>query len=415
MKVGMLIVATEILEGKINDLNGRYLSEFLRPFHLAVETSVTVRDIEQDIHSALDHLLKHCDLIVTSGGLGPTKDDLTKDSLGTYLGRRCAFSETANTVALENYRRFDRDYPGKEHVYSQMPEDFLPLSNSMGMAPGLFVQHIDKHLICAPGVPREFKAILNDHLAPWIKKHYLPNEFTENVVARTRGVPEEKIFGEVDSGLWQCLSTFGDVSSLPNPLGVDIGVKVKAESDRELKEKIASLLAVFSASPISSSIWHTGFEKLEEIIVKMANQHNITYGFAESCTGGLCSHKMTAVPGSSQTFLGSIISYDTQVKINSLKVDPSIIEKHGVVSTQTAEAMAEGLAKGLGLEVAISTTGIAGPTGGSEKDPVGTVCIGIYSKGRSKSQRHNFKGDREGLKERFAQAALFALFEELRS
>lgn len=413
MKIGLLIIASEILEGKILDLNGRFLSDFLKDHQLELHSSLTVRDIEEEIHRGLKFLLDQCDVIVTSGGLGPTKDDLTKDAIGRFLGRQSGFSPQSDQVSRENYDRLGRTYPGKEHVYSHLPQGFVALSNSAGFAPGLFCEYFGKHIICAPGVPREFKAILQDHLGPYLLKNHSIGLFMENFIVRTRRVPEEKIFGEVDPTLWEKLEHFGDVSSLPVMMGVNIGVKIRAQTLQELDLRKSELRKIFEASPVKSSIWHYGTEKLEEVIIALANKKNLSFGFAESCTGGLCSHRVTGVPGSSMSFLGSVVSYDTSVKKSILEVARETVETYGVISTQTAEAMAQGLARKLGADIAVSTTGIAGPTGGSAENPVGTVCIGVYSKKGCVSFRYQLKGDRELLKERFAEAALMNLYDVL--
>ncbi|HXH76733.1 MAG TPA: nicotinamide-nucleotide amidohydrolase family protein [Bacteriovoracaceae bacterium] len=413
MKVGLLIIATEILEGKILDLNGKFLSDFLALEQLELHSSLTVRDNEVEIHRGLDFLLKTCDVIVTSGGLGPTKDDLTKEALTTYLGRTNAYSKEAHSVAEENYQRLGRSFPGDEHVYCFLPMGFVALSNSTGFAPGLFCEHLGKFIISAPGVPREFRSILNDHLKPWIQENYNPDLLMENVIIRTKKVPEEKIFGELDPSLWDKLTAIGDVSSLPALMGVDIGVKIKAHTKKELDQKKASVMKIIDDSPVKFSVWHYGPEKLEEIIVALANKKNITYGFAESCTGGFCSHRITGIPGSSKTFLGSVVSYDPEVKKNTLKVNQSTMETHGIVSKETAMEMAIGLTKEIGVNLAVSTTGVAGPSGGSPEIPVGTVCIALVGPGISTVTTYNFTGNREVLKERFTQAALLTLLEGL--
>jgi nicotinamide-nucleotide amidase len=414
MKIGLLIIATEILEGKITDLNTRFLALFLKKHHLELLSSLTVRDDRDEIKKALGLLLDSCDLVITSGGLGPTKDDLTKEVLGQFLNQKSVFSEVAHKVAEENYKKYDRSYPGRDHVYSSLPLGVRPLSNSTGLAPGLFTEIQGKSILCAPGVPREFKSMLEDHIAPWLKKNHQVQALFENMVFRTKRVPEEKIFGELDSQLWDKLSEFGEVSSLPGMMGVDIGIKIKAQNEEELLDKKSRILSVMESSPIKPHIWHRGEERLEEVIVKLANQKQLTFGFAESCTGGLCSHRVTNISGSSHSFLGSVISYDNSVKKRSLEVSQELINLKGVVSVEVAEAMAQGLVARLNTDIGVSTTGIAGPNGGTSELPIGTVCLAVhYKDGKSNSYKLRFFGDRETLKERFAQAALMLLLEAL--
>jgi nicotinamide-nucleotide amidase len=413
MKIGLLVIGSEVLGGKISDANTKLLADFLKKNHLELKLSMVVRDEEKAIHQALRVLLDECDLLITSGGLGPTRDDLTKVTLASYLGRTISYSPEAEQVATKNYQKFEKTFPGKEHGYAYLPQGFIPLTNSSGYAPGFFAEHLGKFIFCAPGVPKEFKSMLDDHLIQLIFSKLDHAHFIETVLVRTKRVPEEKIFGEVDPGLWEKLSQFGEVSSLPVLFGVDIGVKLTAASQEELNEKKNKVLAIFHSSPIKESIWHVGPESLEELIIEMANRKKITFGFAESCTGGLCSHRVTGVSGSGNSFFGSIISYDEKVKMNLLSVKPETLQQHGAVSEETALEMALGLAQSLKVDVAISITGLAGPSGGTPEKPVGTVCIAYSNRGKTSAAKYRFFGDREQLKNRFAQAALHTLLEEL--
>jgi nicotinamide-nucleotide amidase len=414
MKIGLLIIGNEILEGKITDANTRQLSLFLKNHNLELQTSLTVKDQEHLIHQGLSILFNQCDVIITSGGLGPTKDDLTKEAIASFLGRSIAFSELSLEVATKNYLRFNRPAPHKDHGYCFLPQGFRPLENSTGFAPGLFTEHEGKFLLCGPGVPWEFKSLLEDHFIDLVQSRFPSSrEVIESLNFRTKGIPEEKIFKEIDPTLWDKLSSYGVVSSLPQVMSVDIGVKLMASNPQEMEIKKQKIIEIITKSPVSKSLWQIGNLSLEETIVKFANKKNITFSFAESATGGLCSHRITNVPGSSQTFLGSIVSYAEVIKENILEVKSSTIQSHGVVSQATAEEMSSGLGKKFHSDISISITGIAGPGGGSPEKPVGTVCIGVTTKDKTQSHLLHMPGDREQLKVRFSQAALFYLLEEL--
>jgi len=345
MKISLLIIATEILEGKIQDRNGLFLSSFLKEHHLELKSSLVVRDDLNEITSSIEKLFAENDVLIISGGLGPTKDDLTKVALAEFLKEDIVFSSLSHEVAEENYSRFNRPYPGKEHPYSSLPKSCKALSNSTGFAPGILFEDSQKIILCAPGVPREFESMMNEHLSSWLEKKNHSTLLMENLVFRTKKIPEEKIFNEVAPTLWDDLAKFGDVSSLPVLMGVDIGVKIKAQSQDELVQKKLSVKKIFANSPISNAIWSEDYSSLEEKIVALANEKNISFSFAESCTGGLCSHRITNVSGSSQTFLGSVVSYHETVKTNILHVSTDTIQKFGVVSLETAEEMARGVAQ----------------------------------------------------------------------
>ena len=256
--------------------------------------------------------------------------------------------------------------------------------------------------------------MMADHLLNFIEKKRDKTFVLGNVTIRTKKIPEEKIFKEVDPLLWEKLEKYGEISSLPNLMGVDIGVKIKSRNQDEMAKNVAAVMKIIEESPIKQSVWHFGPESLEEKIVVLANQKKIRFGFAESATGGLCSHRITNISGSSQCFLGSVICYDEKVKQHVLGVSAGTLEKCTAVSNQCAKEMADGLKKNFSLDIAISITGFAGPGGGNDKYPVGSVCIGkSVQKGDTSAEFFNFKGDREILKQRFSQAALHVLLEEL--
>lgn len=413
MKIGYLVIGSEVLDGKISDTNTKLLADFLKTYHLEIHQSMVARDERSAILEALKVLFDKCDLVVTSGGLGPTKDDITKDTLAEFFGSKISYSEKAHQVADANYKRFDRPFPGKDHGYSYLPEKFVPLNNSTGFAPGFFSEQKGKFLFSAPGVPREFKSMLEEHLIRLVSSKLDQSVVLGTVIIRTKKVPEEKIFGEVDPTLWDKLEQYGEVSSLPILMGVDIGVKIKANNNTELSEKISAIKAIIEASPIKPAVWNYGPESLEERIVTIANQKKIRFGFAESATGGLCSSRITNISGSSQCFMGSIVCYDEKVKEHILGVSAKTLEECSAVSIKCAEEMAQGLKEKFSVDIAISITGFAGPGGGNDKFPVGSVCIGKAKSGQVSAESFFFKGDREILKQRFSQAALHALLGEL--
>lgn len=414
MQIGFLIIASEVLDGKITDANTKLLADFLKIHHLEIQRAMIARDEKKSIQDALTSLFSTCDLVVTSGGLGPTKDDITKETIAEILGREMLYSEQAHKVSIENYRKFNREFPGKEHGYCFLPEGFTALNNDTGFAPGFCTTHQDKFLFCVPGVPRELKSMVDEHLMTFISSKLKRDGVLGSVIIRTKKVPEEKIFAQIDPMLWDKLEKFGEVSSLPVLMGVDIGVKIKAKDNDEMASKTSAVMRIIAESPIKDHVWHFGPESIEEKIVTLANQKKIKFGFAESATGGLCSHRITNISGSSQCFMGSVVCYDEKVKQHVLGVSARTLKECTAVSIKCAEEMAEGLKNNFSLDIAISITGFAGPGGGNDKFPVGSVCIGKSVQKKSPSaEDFQFKGDREILKQRFSQAALYVLLEEL--
>lgn len=414
MKIGFLIIGSEVLNGIVNDLNLKILADFLNSHNLEIHETLICRDHASSIKNDFDRLIKNNDLVITTGGLGPTLDDITKRTLADHFAAKVIYSDKAYQVAIKNYERMGRAVPTKEHEYAQFPENFIPLNNNAGNAPGIYIAEDGKFVLCAPGVPREFKAILEEHFLNLFQNQVNKADFQEIIFIRTKGIPEEKIFYELDLSLWEKLEEIGVVSSLPVMIGVNIGVKITGRNHQEIIQKTKRINEVVHSSPLKQYVWNIGFQKLEEKILEITNSRGIKFGFAESATGGLCSSRITNISGSSASFMGGIVCYDENVKEHILGVSRKTLDTYSAVSLECAEEMAAGLLKKLNLDLAISITGYAGPNGGSDKFPVGSVCIGWAKKGSPpKSQSLHFRGDRIRLKEIFSEAALFTLLREL--
>lgn len=414
MKVGLLVIGTEVLKGLVTDANTRWLAEHLKSLNLELKKVITVGDGEEEISKGLAELYLECAFVFTSGGLGPTLDDITKVSVAKFFNVAITESAEAKIIALKNYQQFGRELPDG-HTYTTLPEGFVPLWNPSGMAPGFYLQQSDKFFLAGPGVPREFQAIVREHFKTLVTPFLVDKNHYETLTFRTKRIPEEKIFSEMTPTLWQDLERFGSVSSLPQVMSVDVCSHLKASSFEELQEKKKEVIRLVTSSALKDYIWEVGTRTMEEIILELSIKNKFHFGFAESCTGGLCSHRMTNISGVSEAFWGSVVCYDNSIKENILGVKKETLRDFGAVSTETAEEMATGLREKLKLDIAVSITGIAGPGGGSEDKPVGTVCLGIADKNGVSTQRLVLFGDREQLKIRFSQAALMLLLEKLQS
>lgn len=415
MKLGLLIVGTEVLKGLVADANTFWLAGHLKSLNLELSKTITVGDGEAEIIKGLQELYEQCDFVFTSGGLGPTLDDITKTSIARFFNLEVKHSAEARLVAEKNYKQFNRELVNG-HIYETLPVGFSPLWNPSGFAPAFYYQTAkNKFVLSAPGVPKEFKSIITEHFNKLISPYLTNKEFAETITFRTKRIPEEKIFSELCPTLWQDLEAFGNVSSLPQLMSVDVCVHLKTKSSEALEEKKKKVVQLVTTSALQSYIWEIGTRSLEEVITAFAKKKNIHFGFAESCTGGLCSHRMTNIAGVSEVFWGSVVCYDNSVKENILDVKKQTLQEFGAVSEQTAAEMAIGLKTKLNLDIAVAITGIAGPGGGSEEKPVGTVCLGLADKSGVSTYKLVLFGDREQLKNRFAQAALMILLEKLQS
>lgn len=411
MNIKLILIGNELLNGKIKDLNTHTLAKFCRKHHLTLAKVEIVPDDEDSLRHAISNESKHFDIILTSGGLGPTLDDKTKNILATTFNKEIVFNQQAQDIALSHYQRTNREFNADKIKYGHIPTDFQALYNPTGYAPGLFYSLGDDKFIAAlPGVPSEFESMLNESIKPHIKTS---NFLRKQITIKTQKVPEAVIFHKLCPELWNELERFGEVSSLPHYGGVDIGVIIESQSQSELEKKEKEILSLIHNSAVKEHIWHIGPQSIEEVIIDSAKKKGLTFAFAESCTGGLLSHRITNIAGSSAVLLGGVVSYANEVKEKTLHVQHSTLSTTGAVSIETAKEMAQGLLKVTGADITISTTGIAGPGGGSEEKPVGCVCIGWATKDQSNATKYQFKGNREDLKMRFSQYALFELLNKI--
>ncbi len=408
MKISLLIIGDEILNGRTIDINTKWLGQFLEQLGLRLSTVKIIADNQQTILNGINDLANSHDIIITSGGIGPTKDDLTKNCLALYLNESLEDSEKAKIITENNYLRVNRQWNKSFNNYSLIPPSVTPINNPIGLAPGLLYQNDSKTIFCAPGVPSEFSKIIEQEFSPYILQHkkYVSKNISK-ITFRTCKIPEEVIFSTIPK-LWEDLSSFGKVSSLPNIAGVDVILTLDNIDSEQVLQEIKSLDSI---KKLLEYTWQIGNKTLPEFIVLEAIKKNITFSIAESCTGGLISSRLTDIPNSSQVFLGSTINYSNQSKVELIGVLPQTISSFGAVSQETAQEMANGVLNKFNSDISISTTGIAGPSGGSLDKPVGTLVIGSSTKKETKSFIIKTVGNRVRLKEKFSEYALFQLLD----
>ena len=417
-KTALIVIGDEILNGRTRDINAHWLSTFLFVEAYDLKTVHFIKDHEESIKKTLDYVFnqEQCQLVITSGGLGPTIDDKTKNVLAQYFQMNIVEHQKAKEIVINNYERFGRSWTPELNHYHFFPEKMTALNNPVGLAPGLFWQNGQGQIIaCAPGVPREFQEMVKLEIIPkanhLLKKSQLKNF---QVVIKTQGIPEEKIFNELCPTLWQELEAFGKVSSLPQTIGIDIVVSLFCD-EKKFEQVQIDIHKIIKQSPLEQYVWQLGDHSLPDLVFKRAQEHKLKMAFAESCTGGLIASKMTNISGASEVFWGSIVCYDNSIKKNVLGVTEKSLQSFGAVSEEVACEMAIGVLKLCQVDIAVAITGIAGPTGGSFEKPVGTVVIATakkisHDKITTQVNRYQFPGDRMRLKERFAEKALHNLY-----
>ncbi|MDD4975059.1 MAG: nicotinamide-nucleotide amidohydrolase family protein [Bacteriovorax sp.] len=411
LKVSMIVIGDEILNGRTADLNGSWLSKYLFIKGLEFKALRFIHDDIDEINHALSASMNESDIVITSGGIGPTIDDKTKNTLANFFQKKIIERIDVADIVTNNYAQFGRSWTPEQNRYHFFPEDFMATNNPRGLAPGIvYFEETKKKLVMAgPGVPREFTEIVEKEFYPLIQK-YFANRFQENyqTVIRTMGVSEEKIFFELCPTLWSDLEKFGKVSSLPQTIGIDIVISYHGNLLEHEKAE-GEIKKIIQNSALANHVWQYGNRAVNEMVLDLAIFKKRTFSFAESCTGGLVASKITDLSGSSSVFMGGFVTYANEAKINLLGVKPSTLENFGAVSIEVATEMAIGALLKFKTDYAISISGIAGPTGGTLDRPVGTVVIGFATKNKSGARKFLFPGDRIRRKERFSEMALLTL------
>jgi len=424
LNIKLLAIGDELLSGRTQDVTTAWLGTFLQQHALKLRQVTIQADQISGLEKEIKESWSNFDITILSGGLGITRDDITKKALAVAFSKAISFNQETLQLVNENYTRMGKTYKyenkGNEledqGLYPHIPEDFTSISNPAGLAPGLLYEKKNKMIVALPGVPHEFQQMFEQHIFPHIKEKFLKdNNFHEYLVFRTRHVPEEKIFTQLCPHLWNQLESIGQVASLPHILGVDIVVSLYAQSQNAIDNLKEKGLTIVNESPLKEYVWQIGNKSLEKWIIDKALEKGLTIGTGESCTGGLISHYLTNIPGSSSVYLGGVVSYAYEVKENVLNVNRDTLRTHGAVSVETVEEMARGVREIIGCDIAIATSGIAGPAGETPDKPVGTVCFGISTKEKTIGFRHQYRGDRLKLKETFRMKALYLLLDAINS
>lgn len=417
MKFNALMIGQELLQGKIQDRNLHFLAQYLHKKGHKLGQVRWVNDIITEIAQAMQELSAQGEVVICSGGLGPTEDDLTKLALAQLLNQPLSFCPRSYEFASLSYQRYNKTI-NQDHPYALMPEGLEFVHNQRGIAPGLILWGHQYKIFCAPGVPFEFQDMIAKQYLPLIeercKNPLEPANCTATLTVRTIGIPEEELFLRRFPGLWEQISSFGDLSSLPEYLGVTLSLNLRASTPKLLAEKFQAAKLFFDQHPMSPAIWAYEEGPLENILYHEMLKASATIAVAESCTGGLIQTKITSVAGSSAIFPGGFVTYTESQKEKTLGITHQFIQAHGVVSEEVAKAMAEAARQLTNSTISLSTTGIAGPSGGDETNPIGSGWIGISTDVSTKAMRFQFRGQRTDIQERFARQALYLALMELR-
>ena len=398
MKAGIFLVGTELLNGATIDTNSIYIAEELNKYGIEIEFKMTVRDVMSEITKALTYAKKNVDLVILTGGLGPTDDDITKEAMAKFLKKKLVVDEKEKQELLKKYKAYKN--PNKTNFKEvEKPEGAVSFKNDVGMAPAVYIDG----MVAFPGFPNELKNMFPKFLKYYVKENNLKSQiYIKDII--TYGIGESVLETTVKD-----LFTEGDI--FYEFLVKDYGTLIRLQTKIENKKNVAKIVKKLY-NRISEFIIGEDDERIENTIYECLNsgEKPLTISTAESCTGGMIASKLIEVPGISTNFIEGIVSYSNEAKIKRLKVKKETLEKYGAVSEEVAREMLAGLKTDIG----ISTTGIAGPDGGTKDKPVGLVYIGIKVKDEVKVFRRELKGDRNKIRQRAMMHALYNLLKILK-
>ncbi|MGV3076224.1 competence/damage-inducible protein A [Clostridium baratii] len=401
MKCEILSVGTEILLGDILNTNSRYLSNELANLGIDVYYHQVVGDNRERILSALNEAFSRSDIIITTGGLGPTKDDMTKELVAEFLGMDMYLHEESLKKIEDYFKKMGRIPVKSNEKQAYFPKEAIILENNNGTAPGAIFEKDGKAIIVLPGPPKEMEPMFNESVRKYLES--LTGYTIVSEVLRVFGVgeseAENKLQDLIDNGKNPTIAPYAKEGE------VTFRITAKGKNEDEARKLIKPLKEeVYNR--LGNLIYNTGDVSIQETVGEMLVNKNMTIGVSESCTGGLVSAKLIEYPGISSVFLEGAVTYSNEAKMRTLNVKKDTLEKFGAVSEETAREMAEGIAKRCGSRIGVSTTGIAGPGGGTEEKPVGLVYIGVYIDGETKVERHVFSGNRTAVRNKASMTAL---------
>ena len=392
MKCTILSIGDELLIGQTLNTNSHWMSQKMNEIGIDVIHHISLSDDEKDIVKCLDNALYTSNVVLITGGLGPTSDDITKDVLNRYFGGKLIFNEAAHQNIEDIYKLRNRDITEEAKQMSFVPDNCIVIQNSLGTAPGMLFRKEEKVIVSMPGVPYEMKAMITNSVIPYLQENFqLPTIIHKSIL--TAGVGET-VLAENLKEFENTKDARIKLAYLPNVGKVRLRLTIKGENKDEL-EAIISQAKNNVVHAISEYIYGFDEDSFEEKIGELLIEKKLTIGTAESCTGGYIAHLITSVSGSSTYFKGSIVSYANEIKEDLLHVKKETLEEFGAVSEQTVSEMLSGALLQLKVDVAIAVSGVAGPNGGTAEKPVGTVFIGIATKDKQYIKKLSFTNNRE--------------------
>ena len=402
MKAEIITVGTEILMGSIVNTNASFLARECAAMGLTSFYQITVGDNEKRLTKLIQEARKRSDILIFSGGLGPTEDDLTKETVAKACGRKLVEDPESRKWIEKLFTGWGRTPTENNWKQALVPEGALVLKNDNGTAPGIILEHEGTHFILLPGPPHELIPLFRDKVKPYLEK--LSGTVFHSAMVKVIGIGESQVEDElkdlIDAQTNPTIATYAKPG--------EVGIRVTASADTEKKAKaLVKPVVKEMKRRFGTNVYTTREEvSLEQAVLKLLKKKGMTLSLAESCTGGLLAGRLVNVPGASKVFVSSAVTYSEKAKRQLVGVSGKTLRKYGAVSEECALEMAKGAAKRLHPDCAISVTGFAGPDGGTDKDPVGTVYIGVVIGDKSLCKKRFFNGTREYVRNMAVTAAL---------
>lgn len=393
MKAEILAVGTELLMGQIVNTNAQYISSKMPEAGVGVYYHSVVGDNPDRLEDSLKLALERCDIVITTGGLGPTQDDLTKETISRVCGKKLVIHEESLNKIKNYFSRLGRQMTPNNEKQAYMPEGCIVLKNNNGTAPGCIIEMGEKAVIMLPGPPVEMKPMFLDYVMPYFKNKGAYS--LESVILRVFGIGESametKIMDLIDGQTNPTIATYAKEGEVT--IRVTASVPMGQSAEQILMPVVNEI-----KRRTGENLYSDKDETLDSVAAGLLLENNITIATAESCTGGLISEMLTDVPGISKVFMGGAVTYSNEAKMEYLGVKEQTLKAYGAVSRETAAEMAEGIRKRLKTDIGISVTGIAGPGGGTDEKPVGLVYVGLSGDGGTITKELRLSGNRKKIR-----------------
>ncbi|MCG8578284.1 MAG: competence/damage-inducible protein A [Bacteroidales bacterium] len=412
MQVEIITIGNELLIGQVVDTNSAWMGQQLNDDGFDINRITSIQDTKEAITNALNEAMTRVDIVLMTGGLGPTKDDITKETLAEIFNSKLVFNQDAYDTMSNLLKGRVKGINKQNESQAYVPECCDVIPNPVGTAPVMWFDESGKVIVSMPGVPVEMKTAMSNEVIPRLQKRYNTGHIIHKTI-QIFNIPEAVLAEQLED--WEdTIPDYISLAYLPNPGKIRLRLTAKTEDELKAKEDISSLLKSLY-EVVGDHIFGEEDLPVQQLLGDELKKRGQTIAVAESCTGGNIGHLLTSIPGSSAYFKGGVIAYDNEIKERVLGVKRVSLEEHGAVSQQVVEQMAAGVMALMKTDYAIATSGIAGPDGGTDEKPVGTVWIAIAGKFGVKSQCFNFGKIRGRNIQRSSDAGLIFLLQKLKS